>query len=59
MKILEPSFWRDFSEKRLNFSAKYRYNIHKLDFGIILVKMGLKCFIDFCLRFQGGSSQAT
>ncbi len=46
MKIFELNFWKDFDEKCLNFSAKYRLNIHKLDVGIICVKIWLK----FCDR---------
>ncbi len=42
MKILELNIWKDFNKKYLNFSAKYTLNIHKLDFGIIWVKMWIK-----------------
>ncbi len=42
MKILEFNFWKDSNEKYLNFGVKYSLNIHKLDFGIILVQMWLK-----------------
>jgi hypothetical protein len=74
MKILELNFWKDFNEKYLNFSVKYRSKIPKLDFGIILVKMWLKFssrkilrFLLFLFKpgkkseqsFQGRSSQAT
>jgi hypothetical protein len=41
IKILELNFWKDFNEKYLNFGAKYRLNIHELDFGIIRFKYGL------------------
>jgi len=40
------NFWKDFNEKYLNFGAKYRQNIHKLNFDIILVKMWLKFGIE-------------
>jgi hypothetical protein len=74
MKILELNFWKDFNEKYLILSAKYRSKIHKLGFSIISVKMWLKFgntiitrFLLFLFkpgkkseqRFQGGSSQAT
>ncbi len=42
MKILEFNFWKDFNEKYLILSAKYRLDIHKLGFSIIRVKMWLK-----------------
>jgi hypothetical protein len=42
MKILELNFWKDFNEKYLNFNAKYRLNIHKLDFSIIWAKLWIK-----------------
>ncbi len=35
MQILELNFSKDNNEKYLNFSAKYRLNIHKLEFDII------------------------
>jgi hypothetical protein len=56
MKILELNFWKDFNEKYLILSAKYRSKIHKLGFSIISVKMWLKFgntkitrFLLFCL----------
>jgi hypothetical protein len=40
MKILELNFWNDSNEKYLNFGAKYRKYINKLDFGIFWLKCG-------------------